>query len=215
MKLFELKAISRSGNKRADGSYAVFVQELGVFGSAEKAESFMRLVIASEKEYSSFHCFVIYEKTLDRGLSGKTGSVCEFEAVRSYLADGTLYCDSPYDDGCEKPFRGRSAETIKLKVGNIAWRWRYDRIEPVLVADLPLTCAECRKIAEERGSEPALDYSDDAYTVYACNTGHEHPECWRCLPYYGGISQRVLKRLYACREREEREIRRRMERCAK
>ncbi len=210
MRLFELRAISRSGNKRADGSYAAFVRELGVFGSAEKAESFMRFVIAREKEYSSFHCFVIYEKTLDRGVSEKTGSVCEFEAVRSYLADGTLYCDSPYDDAGEKPFRGRSAETIKLEVGDIAWCWRYDRIYPCLVAELPLT-----DVLYRQWSGTELNHSDDCYMVYVCGMGHEHPECWRCLPYYGGISKRVLKRLYAYREREEREIRRWMGRCAK
>ena len=201
MQLFELKAISCSGNKRADGSYAAFERELGIFGSVEKAERFMKLVIDREKEYSSFHCFVVYEKTLDRGVSAKTGSVCEFEAVRSYLADGSFYCDSPYDDACEKPFRGRPAETIALKVGVLAWCWRHDRIYPCLVAELPLTDVRYRQWAEKLGHEPELDHSDDCYLVYTCGMGHEHPECWRCLPYYGGISKRVLKRLYACRER--------------
>ena len=202
MRLFELRAISRSGNKRADGSYAAFVRELGIFGSVEKAERFMKLVIDREKEYSEFHCFVIYEKTLDRGLSEKTGSVCEFESVRSYLANGSLYCDSPYDDACEKPFRGRLAETIALNIGDIAWCWRYDRIYPCLVAELPLTDVRYRQWSEKLGHEPELDHSDDCYLVHTCGMGHEHPECWRCLPYYGKIAKRVLERLHACGKRE-------------
>ena len=90
--------------------YAAFERELGIFGSVDKAERFMKLVIDREGEYSDFHCFVIYEKIPDRGFSEKSGTVCGFEAVRSYLADGSLYCDSPYDDAAKekKPFRTRS-----------------------------------------------------------------------------------------------------------
>lgn len=196
MQLFELRAISRSGNKRADGSYAAFERGLGIFGSVDKAERFMKLVIDRERKYSEFHCFIIYERILDRGVSEKTGSVCEFEAVRSYLADGALYCDSPYDDAGGKPFRGRPAETIKLKVGDLAWCWRYYRIYPCLVSELPLTDVLYRQWA---GTE--LNHSGDCYMVYVCGMGHEHPERWRGLPYYGKIAKRVLKRLYACRER--------------
>ena len=198
MKLFQLKAISRAGNKRADGSYAAFERELGIFGSVEKAERFMKLVIDREGGYAEFHCFVIYEKILDRGWSEKSGTVCEFESVRSYLADGSLYCDSPYDDAGEKPFLGRPAETIKLEVGDLAWCWRRDCIYPCLVSELPLTDVLYRQWA---GTE--LDHSDDCYLVHTCDTGHEHPECWRCLPYYGKISKRVLDRLRASEKETE------------
>lgn len=200
MQLFELRSVSRSGNKRPDGSYGAFERELGIFDSVEKAESFMRLIIGKESDYSDFHCFVIYEKTLNGGLSGKWDTVCEFQSVRSYLSDGTLYCDSPYDDGCEKPFRGRPAETIKLKAGDLAWYWWYDRIIPCLVGYLPLTDAEYRQQFEKLGHDLGLDYSDACYTVYLGGNDHEHPECWRCMPYYGKISKRNLQRLYASRK---------------
>ena len=48
-----------------------------------------------------------------------------------------------------------------------------------------------------------FDYTDDSYKVYTCGNGHEHPECWRCMPYYGKISKRNLQRLHACKRREE------------
>ena len=202
MQIFELKSITRSSNKHPDGSYEVFERELGVFDKLEKAEAFMRMFIDKVKNekyghYSEYHCFVIYEKTLNRGLSRKWESICEFEGIRSYLPDGTLYCDSPYDDACEKPFRGRPAETIQLKIGDIAWFWWYDRISPCLVALLPFTDVYYQKRVKELGHEMGLDYSDDCYMVYTCDRGHEHPECWRCMPYYGKISKRTLQRLYA------------------
>ncbi len=210
MQIFELKSVTRSSNKLADGSYKVFEKELGVFDSLEKAEAFMRMYIDKIKNdshfnYSDYHCFVVYEKTLNRGLSKKWNSVCEFEGIRSYLPDGTLYCDSPYDDACEKPFRGRPAETIKLKVGDIAWFWWYGHMFPCLVASLPITDEHYRELAENYGDDLGWDYVDDSYTVYTCDMGHEHPECWRCMPYYGKISKRTLQRLQACKRREEAE----------
>ena len=203
MPLFELKSISRSGRKHADGSYDVFERELGIFDSVENAEAFMKTVIDNEASFSDFHCFIIYEKLLNRGLSDKFMTVCEFESVRSYLPDGTLYCDSPYDDACEKPFRGRPAETIKLKPGDLAWYWWYGSIYPCLVGALPFSDVRYQERVRELGHEMRLDYSDDSYTVYTTDRGHEHPECWRCMPYYGTISRRNLQRLYACKRREE------------
>ena len=203
MQLFELKSISRSGRKLDDGSYKAFERELGIFDSVENAEAFMKAVIANESVFFDFHCFIIYEKTLNRGWSEKFMTVCEFESVRSYLPDGTLYCDSPYDDACEKPFRGRPAETVKLKPGDIAWCLWYGRICPCLVAGLPLTDVQYRGQVRKLGHEMGLDYSDDSYRVYTCGDGHIHPECWRCMPYYGTISRRNLQRLYACKRHEE------------
>ena len=139
MQLFDLKSISCSGNKSQDGSYKVFKRDPGIFDSVEKAERFMQLIIDRESAYYNFHCFVIFEKTLNGDLGKKWGTVCEFQSIRSYLPDGTLYCDSSYDDGCERPFRGRPKETIKLKVGDLAWFWDQDRIRPCLVAVLPIT----------------------------------------------------------------------------
>ena len=203
MQLFDLKSISRSGNKRQDGSYEVFKRDLGIFDSVEKAEQFMYWIIDKEGEYSDFHCFVIFEKTLNGELSKKWDAVYEFQSVRSYLPDGTLYCDSPYDDGCEKPFCGRPEDIVKLKVGDLVWFWRGNRISPGLVAGLPFTDTFYRKKVEESGHEMGLDYTDDSYKVYTCENGHEHPECWRCMPYYGKISKRNLQRLYACKKHEE------------
>ena len=145
-------------------------------------------------------------KESNRGLSTKAetfGAVCEYEAVRSYFPDGTLYCDSPCDVACEKPFRGRPAETTRLKVGEVAWWWCNNRICPCLVAVLPYTDEYYWQRVAELGHEMALDYTDDSYKVYTCAWGHEHPECWRCMPYYGKISKRVLQRLQACKRREE------------
>lgn len=204
MKLFELKSLSRSGNKLPDGSYRVYERELGIFDSVEHAEAFMNIIIEKEGGYYDFHCFFIFEKTLNRGLTGKFESVCNFEAVRSYLPDGTLFCDSPYDDACEKPFRGRPAETIKLNVGDLAWYWRWDRICPCLVTGLPFTDAAYREQVRKLGHEMRLDFCDDSYTVYTCDFGgHEHPEVWRCMPYYGKISKRNLQRIHTSRKREE------------
>ena len=203
MQLFDLKSISRSGNKRQDGSYKVFKRDLGIFDSVEKAERFMQQIIDRESAYSDFHCFVIFEKTLNGGLEKKWDTVCEFQSVRTYFPDGKIYCDSPYDDGCETPFRGRPEETIKLKAGDLAWFWFGDRIQPCLVAVLPVTDVAYLKKVEEYGHEMGLDYTDDSYKVYTCGNGHEHPECWRCMPYYGKISKRNLQRLHACKRREE------------
>ena len=210
MQLFELKSITRSSNKLPDGSYKTHEQELGVFDSVENAEAFMKMFIDKVKKhsvwrYSEYHCFVIYEKTLNRGLSAKWDSVCEFESVRSYLPDGTLYCDSPYDDDCEKPFRGRSAETIKLKVGDLAWCWWYGEIQPCLVAALPMTDVCYQECVRNCGEELGLDYVDDSYTVYIGGFGHTHPECWRCMPYYGKISKRCLQSIHSAKRREEAE----------
>ena len=202
MQLFELKSISRTGNKRPDGSYPVFERELGIFDSVENAETFMKKIIAKEGEFFEFHCFIIFEKTLNKGLSGNFESVSEFESVRSYLPDGTLYCDSPYDDAGEKPFRGRPAESIGLNVGNIAWYWWYGDIYPCLIGGLPFSDTRYRELVRERGREIGLDASDDSYMVYTGH-GHEHPECWRCLPYYGKISRRNLQRLYKDKQQEE------------
>ena len=207
MQVFELKSISRSSNKKSDGSYKVFERELGVFDSLEKAEDFMRQFIDKMREcklHSEYHCFVIYEKPLNGKISQRWDSVCEFDGIRSYLPDGTLYCDSPYDDDGEKQFMGRAAENIKLKVDDIAWYLDYDHIRPCLVASLPVTDMEFQKIARKNGKEKlGWDYSDDSYRVYTCDRGHQHPECWRCMPYYGRISKRTLQRLYACKRHEE------------
>ena len=202
MQLFELKSISRTGNKRPDGSYPVFERELGIFDSVENAEAFMKKIIAKEGEFFEFHCFIIFEKTLNKGLSGNFESVSEFESVRSYLPDGTPYCDSPYDDACEKPFRGRPAESIRLNVGDIAWYWRYGSIYPCLVGGLPPSDTRYQELVRKLGHEIRLDYSDDSYRVYTGH-GHEHPECWRCMPYYGKISRRNLQRLYKDKQQEE------------
>ncbi len=207
MQLFVLNAISRASDKLSDGSYEVDKRELGIFDSIENAEEFMRLIIDKEKKYSRFHCFLIVEKTLNRELSKKWGSVCKFEGVRTYLPDGTLFCDSPYDDACEKPFRGRAAESIKFKLGEIIWCWRGDRIFPCLVAMLPMTDVEYQERVKRRGEELGWDFTDDAYTVYDCGKGgHEHPECWRCLPYYGKLSKRNLQRIQANKRHEEAEM---------
>ena len=206
MQVFELKSVTRPRKKLPDGSYETHECELGVFDSVENAEAFMKMYIDKvkrERWYSETHCFVIYEKTLNRGLSAKWNSVCEFESIRSYLPDGTLYCDSPYDDACEKPFRGRSAETIRLKVGDLAWCWWCGGIHPCLVAALPMTDVRYQECVRNCGKELGLDYTDDSYTVYLGGYGHDHPECWKCMPYYGKISKRSLQRIHSAKRREE------------
>ena len=203
MQIFALKSLSRSGNKLPDGSYRTFERELGLFDSVGKAEEFMRVIIAKESRFSAFHCFFIFEKTLNRELSEKFECVCEFESVRTYFPDGTLCCDSPYDGACDKPFRGRPAATVTLKPGELAWYWQWDRISPCLIAIPPMTDERYRQYVQELGHELGLDGSDDSYMVWTVGDGHQHPECWRGLPYYGTISRRNLQRLHACQRREE------------
>ena len=143
MQVFELKSVTRPRKKLPDGSYETHECELGVFDSVENAEAFMKMYIDKvkrERWYSETHCFVIYEKTLNRGLSAKWNSVCEFESIRSYLPDGTLYCDSPYDDACEKPFN--PANCSRAQCGPPFWNyWRVLGINEVLLRNTAITYA--------------------------------------------------------------------------
>ena len=85
--------------------------------------------------------------------------------------------------------------------------WWYGSIYPCLVGALPFSDVRYRERVRELGHEMRLDYTDDSYMVYTADRGHEHPECWRCMPYYGKISRRNLQKLYACKRREEAELR--------
>ena len=115
-----------------------------------------------------------------------------------------------YDAGVNMTGWGRltvkgAAGSIRLKVGDLAWSWWYGRIIPCLIGALPFSDVRYQERIRELGHEMNLDYTDDSYMVYTGH-GHEHPECWRCLPYYGKISRRNLQRLYADKRREESEL---------
>lgn len=201
MQLFELKEIVLSGhNKKSDGSYEIFEDCLGVFDSVPHAEAFMRTVIKEESSSNHYFGFFIFEKTLNDGLFEPWKGVCHYHAVWAYLPDGTLYCSSPYDDLGQKPFRGRSQESIPLKPGDLAWMWNYDRIVPCMVGLLPITDEEYSRHVKRLGRQPEYDYSDDCYLVYQYGKAHWHPLVWQTFPYFGTISKRNLQRLQSTRD---------------
>jgi len=195
MQLFELKSLSRRGNKQADGSYEVHEEQLGIFDSVAKAEAFIKVMIEKGRGYAGYHGFFIYEKTLNCGLMGRWHAVCHYQSVRSYLSDGTRYCYSPYDDTSVKPFRGRPEETIKLKVGVLAWYWQNGTIRPCIVSGVPCSEQKYQQMEKKHGQDLGLDYSDDCYTVLLYEEEHQHPQCWTLLPYYGTITKRHWQRL--------------------
>ena len=205
MELFELQAVSIESRRLVTGGYRVWERSLGIYDSPEKAERVMLKVIRYEQTWQRFFGFFVFEKTLNFGLRGPWEGESEFQSVRAYLPDGTFYCDSPYDDTCRKPFRGRPAEKIPLKVGDLAWCWWYGEIQPCLVAALPMTDVCYQECVRNCGEELGLDYVDDSYTVYIGGFGHTHPECWRCMPYYGKISKRCLQSIHSAKRREEAE----------
>lgn len=204
MDVFELKAVEICGEKRRDGSYDVDERQLGLFSSRQNAESFIRVVIDKEKEYTRFFAFFIYRRILDYGLRGPFESISYFQEAWSYLGDGSFYCHGECDDTCERHFHGRAAQTIMLKRGELAWYMGFRRIIPCIVDLLPMTDVEYRRRAQELGHDLGMDYSDDVYLVYLCGKGepdpmamHHHPMTWMLFPYFGDISKRNMEFLQA------------------
>lgn len=60
------------------------------FSTRWKAERVMHQIIDRERAYSDFHCFTIFQKTLNGGLKKKWDTVCEFQPVQSCLPDGQI-----------------------------------------------------------------------------------------------------------------------------
>ncbi len=201
MQLFELISVKIRGNKNANGEYETYEQCLGIFDSVVSAERFIQIFIDKEISYNDkIFCFFIYEKTLNDGLRPDWQEVSVFQAVWSYLPDGTLYCHGACDDTCEKPFKGRPADTIPMRVGELGWMHTYGKIVPCLVGILPMTDVEYQKREAALGHSPRFDYVDDAYLVYDYSF-HEHPQTWEVFPYFGTISKRNMNRLLKSRER--------------
>lgn len=196
MQIFDLKAVTVVGNKASDGSYKTYEYSLGIFDCVSAAELFLHIHIAEEqKNNPRFFGFFLYEKTLNGGLHEDWGKLCYYQSVWSYLPDGTLYCYSPYDTTCKKPFRGRPAETIPLPVGELAWWWDGSRICPCVVEILPLTDVEYAKRAESLGGDCGYDFTDDCYLVDMYPRTHNHPATWALFPYFGTLSKRNLDRI--------------------
>lgn len=195
MQIFDLREVYITGNKAADGSYDSRENSLGIFDCVSGAEQFLQSYIEKHRKYYQFFGFFLYEKTLNDGLQEDWQELCYYQSVWSYLPDGTLYCYSPYDTTCKKPFRGRPAETIPLKGGDLAWWWNGSRILPVLVGILPLTDVEYAQRAKAIGHDCGYDYSDDSYLVDLYPHTHDHPMTWALFPYSGSISKRNLERL--------------------
>ena len=208
--VFELKSVSISDSLLRDGSYRTFTQWQGVFSSRRKAEAYMQILIEKRKkgvdekkgDYmdDSFFAFFVYMKRLDEGLQPPNHEVSEFQEVWSYYGDGSFYCHGSCDAACRKHFRGRSAQTILLRVGDPAWYWTFDRITPCMVSILPLTDVKYRRWVKKLGHEVGLDYTDDSYTVILYDNNHAHPNTWELFPFFGPISPRNLKRLMASRQ---------------
>ena len=204
MQLFELISVRIVGNKNADGEYETYEQNLGIFDSVASAERFLQIFINKEicnphYYYDKYFCFFIYEKTLNDGLRPDWQEIAEFQAVWSYLSDGTFFCHGYCDDTCTKPFKGRPADEIPLCVGELGWMYTRGRIAPCLVGILPMTDVEYQKREANLGHSLGLDYVDDAYLVYEYSF-HEHPQTWQVFPYFGRISKRNLNRLQRSRQ---------------
>ena len=195
MLIFQLKSLEIRGGKNCNNGYKAGERDLGLYDSREQAEKNMLNVI-KEENWNTFFAFFIYARIVNPG-SGEEG----FQSVTSYFPDGILYCESPYDESCKKKFRGRPPETIKLKVGDLAWEWRGDSIEPCLVFAQPLTTGEYEEMCRKNGVDPAgpdaiaFDYTDDCYGVFNFGRGQDHPAVWRLFPFNGKISKRNMDRL--------------------
>ncbi len=202
--VFELKAVILSPPMCRDGSYHTYNKEMGVFSSRHKAETYMQLMIKQmeqrqkDKETDDeFFAFFIYLKTLDEGLLDPKHEVSEFQEVWSYYGDGSFYCHGSCDENCRKPFRGRLARTIHLRVDDPAWYWSHNCITPCIVSHLPLTNVGYRRWAKRLGHDVGLDCTDDCYTVILYDNQHAHPQTWELFPFFGPISRRNLNRLLA------------------
>ena len=201
MQLFQLKSIEITGDKNSNGGYRVWNDDLGLFDSREKAEDAMRQAIR-EMQGTRFLGFLICERELNSPCLYGEGN----QAITTYLADGTLFCHSFCDDACEKPFKGRPAESIKFKSGELAWYWRGDRIEPCLVDLLPYSEEKYAEYCRKRGHSPddpdffPFDYSDDCYLVYDYNNDHNHPRCYELFPFNDTITRRNRDRLLATKK---------------
>ena len=198
MQIFQLKSLEISGCQRnCNSGYKVYEVDYGLYESREKAEDAMRQLI-KENQWSTFFAFFIYERELNPCLEEEG---YEYQGVTSYYSDGTLYCESPYDMSCKKIFRGRPAETIKLKVGDLAWYWHGDTIEPCLVFATPCTTEEYAASCWKHGVDPdgpnaiKYDYSDDCYGVDNYGHDHNHPFTWQLFPFTGKITKRNMERL--------------------
>lgn len=214
VQVFLLKAVHLAQRKMADNSIHAYEVEVGVFDSVEKAEAAI-LGFVKDMEYDSLFGFFLYEKTLNDGvrerkwLRGVNTLICQYQSVRSYLADGRLLCYSPYDDCCVKEFRGRDRTTInsRIKEGGLAFQWCGDKIYPCIIASLPPSGEDWRRMKERvvrragRWSRSyGWDSSDDCYCVYEYDKGHAHPATWRVFPFFGTISKRNLDRLRKSKE---------------
>ncbi|GEM_PF-5995105 len=201
MKIFQLKSLEITGQKNRNGGHKVWEEDMGLFESKEKAENTIQSAI-KERPWSNFFAFFIYERQLNLPCLNDAG----YQSVTSYLADGTFYCYSPCDSACVKPFKGRPAESIRLRKGDLAWYWSGDHIEPCLVGFQPYTEEQYADYCKERGhsaDDPdfhPFDGTDDCYLVYNYNNDHNHPECWQLFPFSGTLTQGNMDRLLASRK---------------
>jgi len=203
--IYELMSLKHDGRKsRRDGSYGLYETLQGFFSTREKAEAFMRRVVEEGREWAEpLFAFLIYEHELDGNSRLAPEERGRFQAVWSYLGDGTFYCHSDCDEGCVKPFRGRRADTIMLKPGDLAWHADSSRLVPCIVEYTPMTDTEYRRKTKRLGHEMKLDYFDDSYFVYHAIGGHCHPNTWCVFPFSGKISQRHLDAILTSRQEEQ------------
>ena len=204
MKVFSLKHIRNWYAKNKDGSYDVSVYFAGMYSSVSSAEKVIREIIAQEGMNHTIG-YWLYKHTVDDGYVESDGCssgkmVCEYDSVRAYLADGTLLCESPFDEAGVKPFKGRDSETLKLKCGDVAFLVGRERAEPVLVEKCPPTKDDYRKEKVTAKKEYEIenlfwDYTDDSYLVYKQDGEHVHPLAWTVFPHFGNVNKRVLRRL--------------------
>ncbi len=205
MKVFRLVMLEHGYAKRQNGTYDVSEHPMGLYSSLQKAERFIRRIVAKDGVMRTIG-YWLYEHTVDGGYVesdrcsfGKM--ICEYDSVRAYLADGTLLCESLLDAACRKTFKGRDPKTLKLKPGDVAFEVSSVSAEPVLIDGFPCTeedyqaCLERAKKEYGNITELGWDYSDDSYTVYNQYGSHDHPLVWELFPHFGKVDERVRERL--------------------
>lgn len=167
--------------------------ELGVFSTRKKAEKMISDWLDHIKSWDMLILgFTLVEKIIDGTFGGQFHEISEFESVRAYDGNGKLLCDSPYDDACTIPFRGRET-AVKQNVGDIVFVYCGKCAIPALVVDLPPSRDWWRSHIK---NDSAGDCTDDSYTIVRWQYGHDHPKSTSVFPFIGTPTKDLEKKLW-------------------
>lgn len=215
MKVYLLKVVEIPSHKNADNSITSWEWDLGVFNSVKKAEETIRDYVKYDGAAERIFGFFLYDKILNVGLCKKHKEhhrtvvfIRRYESVRSYLADGTFWCYSPYrwDDNCKTEFFGRDPAKVNLKKGDLAFWPCGETIVPCIVAETPPTTEDWKRMREgvikrEGSWDRSFGWHSgtDCYYVYDYEVRAQLPP-WKVFPFFGTISKRNLSRLLKTKE---------------